>query len=354
VNASLAVTSRTAAGRRGIPGILGVLTFMWPLLLVLLTACRSVEEQVGAGDTAKVPTEYAVDDGLGAAATAAGPDLVTAGMPDTAPLTIVFFDVGQGDAILIRAPTGQAVLYDGGEGRAELLPKLRGLGVDELSLVIASHNHADHIGGLPEVIRAYQPGFVMDNGVPHTTRTYERFLQAIDAAGSQLLEPTRRSIRLGEAELLILPPPGRPSWGHNDNSIGVIVRYGEFRTSLLGDAEHRQFEWWLSSHRDLFQRVQVHKASHHGSRNGDTLEAIRALRPEAVVIGVASNNSYGHPHEEALALYRSVGATVYRTDRDGEVTIEAWPTGEFRVRAGSAASRSASPRSGAASHRARR
>jgi competence protein ComEC len=80
--------------------------------------------------------------------------------------------------------------------------------------------------------------------------------------------------------------------------------------------------------------VHVHKASHRGSRNGDTPEAIRALGPEVVVIGLAAGNTYGHPHEEALALYRSVGATVYRTDRHGQVTVEAHRSGEYRVRIG--------------------
>jgi len=315
----------------------GPLRLRWVLALLLLVAasCGSVQEQHGTNQSTGAAGEATVDAGLGAAAADGGPGRDAVGAPDTAALEIVFFDVGQGDAVLIRAPTGQAVLYDGGEGRVDLLPKLRGLGVGELSLVIASHNHADHIGGLPDVIRFYRPRFVMDNGVPHTTRAYERFLQAIEAAGSQLLEPTRRSIRLGEAELLVLPPPGRPAWGHNDNSVGLIVRYGDFRASLTGDAEHRQWEWWLANQLDLLEPVQVHKASHHGSRNGDTPGAIRALRPEAVVIGLAAGNTYGHPHEEALALYRSVDATVYRTDRDGRVTVQAWPSGAFRVRTAS-------------------
>ncbi|CAN5736499.1 ComEC/Rec2 family competence protein [soil metagenome] len=246
-------------------------------------------------------------------------------------LVLRFLDVGQGDAVLIQSPTGQNVLYDGGDRTADLVPRLRRLGVTELTLVIASHNHADHIGGLPEVIRAFRPRFVMENGLPHTTRAYERFLLAIEAAGSQLLEPERRAITLGEAELLIVPPPGRASWGQNDNSVGMIVRFGEFRASLLGDAEPRQMGWWLATHRDLLQPVHVHKASHHGSRRGDTRGLLEALQPKSVVIGLAADNRYGHPHREALDLYRQIGARVCRTDLHGTVTIEGVQSGEYRV-----------------------
>ncbi|CAN5811390.1 hypothetical protein BH23GEM8_BH23GEM8_18580 [soil metagenome] len=246
-------------------------------------------------------------------------------------LTLRFLDVGQGDAVLIRAPTGQNMLYDGGDRGSDLVRRLREMGVTELTLVIASHNHADHIGGLAEVIRSFRPTYVMENGLPHTTRTYERFLEAIEAAGSQLLEAERRSIRLGDAELNVIPPSGRSSWGQNENSVGVLVQFGSFRATLMGDAEHRQFGWWLQSHRDIFQPVHVHKASHHGSRNGDTPAALRALRPELVVIGLARDNTYGHPHAEALSRYQRVGAAICRTDAHGDITIEASLNGSYRV-----------------------
>jgi competence protein ComEC len=253
-------------------------------------------------------------------------------------LLLKFFDVGQGDAVLIHAPSGQAVLYDGGRGGRNLAGRLRALGIGSLDLVIASHNHADHIGGLPEVIREFRPRFVMENGIPHPTGAYRRFLESIEAAGSQLLEPERRVIGLGEAQLHVLPPKKASGWAQNDNSIGVIVNYGGFRASLTGDAEAALFAYWLTYHRDLLRPVHIHKASHHGSRNGDTRGGIQALQPEVVVIGVSARNGYGHPHGSALNLYRSVGATVYRTDRDGSVLIEARPSGRYTVVTGREAS----------------
>jgi competence protein ComEC len=218
-------------------------------------------------------------------------------------LELVFLDVGQGDAVLIRSPSGQTVLYDAGEKHADALRQLIALGVERLDLVIASHAHADHIGGMADVILHYRPRFYLDNGLPHTTRTYERTLEAVLAVDAQLLEPTARRIDLGDVTLHVLPPPGIVGWGQNNNSVGVIVEYGAFRASLAGDAEPEQWAWWLANHRDFLPRVQVHKSSHHGSRNGDTLEAMRVLEPQVVVIGVAHDNRYGHPHEEALSLY---------------------------------------------------
>ncbi len=246
-------------------------------------------------------------------------------------LEIHVLDVGQGDAILIRTPEGRTVLYDGGPSRTAALDHLRELGVESLDLVVASHPHADHIGGLAAVIEAYRPPSVLDNGLPHTTQTYERYLVAVHEAGSRLLEPEARTLTLGSVALDVLPPPGVASWGLNDNSVGIVVRFGAFRMTLGGDAEGRQWAWWLDEGHVPEGPVEVHKASHHGSRNGDTAGAIGRLAPRTVVIGVGAGNQFGHPHDEALALYRGVGATIVRTDRDGTVSITATSDGRFRV-----------------------
>jgi competence protein ComEC len=243
-------------------------------------------------------------------------------------LELHFFEVGKGDAILIRDASGRAALYDGGRGDRSLLPLLRKAGVRSLELVIASHNHSDHVGGLAEVVQQYRPRYVMDNGLPLTTRRYERFMAAASAAGATLLEPTERSIRLGDATLHVLPPPGIPEWGQNDNSIGLIVELGRFRASLLGDSEQAQQGWWLEHHAALLDQVTVHKGSHHGSRKGDTPAMMRRLRPAVVVVGVERGGKY--PHAEMSALYRRY-ASVLRTDEVGTVVVRADATGKYLV-----------------------
>ncbi len=246
-------------------------------------------------------------------------------------LQVYFLDVGQGDAVLVQAPDGRAVLYDGGPSRTGALEHLQALGIDSLALVIASHPHRDHIAGLIDVIEAYRPAFVMDSGLPHTTQTYAAFLQAIQSAGSALLDPESRVISLGPIDLRVMEPPAQPAMGLNDSSVGVLVEYGEFRMLLAGDAEQAQWGWWMGEGMVPEGPIQVHKASHHGSRNGDLAMAIQRLQPEVVVIGVGQGNAYGHPHIEALALYESVAATLYRTDQHGSVRVSAEPDGSFQI-----------------------
>ncbi|MEX2500915.1 MAG: MBL fold metallo-hydrolase [Trueperaceae bacterium] len=246
-------------------------------------------------------------------------------------LELIFLDVEQGTAVLIRAPGGQTALYDAGPRSSDVVAQLRALGVGRLDLAVASHAHADHIGGMAEVLTELRPAFYLDNDLPHTTRTYERTLEAAIAAEVTLLAPERRRIGLGDVELQVLPPPHEPSWGQNDNSVGLRVRYGAFDALLPGDAEPRQWDWWLRHHEDLLSDLQVHLASHHGSRNGDTPSAMAVLSPEVVVIGVGRDNRYGHPHEEALALYAGSGAQILRTDLHGRVTVHIDADGSFRV-----------------------
>lgn len=258
------------------------------------------------------------------------PELAT---QQPAPLRVHFVDVGQGDGVVIQSPLGPSVVFDGGESPSRMRDYLSSIGVTQVGLVIASHNHADHIGGLTEIVRHYRPQFYMDNGVPATTQAYARLLEAVAGAGSQLLEPTNRRISLADGVLQVIPPPGIADWDQNDNSIGLVVEYGSFRLSLMGDAEPREWAWWLTHHRLLLAPpVQVHKACHHGSINGDTQAGLTQLSPKAVVISAGVGNSYGHPDPEALRLYAAQGATVYRTDLNGTVVIEAQLSGAYTVR----------------------
>ena len=248
-------------------------------------------------------------------------------------LTLHFIDVGQGDSVLIQSPSGQNVLYDGGRRDDDALAYLQSVGVTKLDLVIASHADADHIGGLEAVIRYYQPPLFLDNGLTHPTQTYEGLLRAVRDAGSQLVPPTARRIGLGDASLQILPPPDDPSLSNNDHSVGVIVSYGEFSAAMTADAEQAEFAWWLANVPELLKPVEVYKAAHHGSRNGDSPDSVETFQPKAVVISVGLDNSYGHPSTEALALYDSIGARVYRTDLQGTIVVTISADSSYRVNA---------------------
>lgn len=232
-------------------------------------------------------------------------------------LELRFLDVGQGDAALIREG-GKTALIDAGS--AGVRSYLRALGIDTIDLVVASHNHADHIGGMTGVLGAAVVRFYLENGVPHTTATYQRTIQAVQASGAQYLRPTTRTLTLGNARLRVLPPP--PNVGdQNNSSVGILVQYGEFRAILTGDSEQLELQYWLEH--DSIPQVTVVKIAHHGSPNGTTPAWIQATRPQVAVISVGAGNSYGHPSAGVIQTWERAGATVYRTDRDGTVIVQA-------------------------------
>lgn len=170
--------------------------------------------------------------------------------------------------------------------------------------------------------------YYLDNGVPHTTATSQRTIQAVAASGAQYLRPAARTITLGSAQLRILPPP--PNAGDQNNaSVGILVQYGQFRALLTGDSEWPELRYWLAH--DSIPPVQVVKVAHHGSWNGTTREWTQATRPQVAVISVGARNSYGHPAPQVIRQWESVAARVYRTDTDGTVLIFANQDGSFVV-----------------------
>lgn len=243
-------------------------------------------------------------------------------------LRITFLDVGQGDAILIQAPAGQVALIDAGPD--DVVATLRRLGVNEIDLAVATHPHADHIGGMLGVIETFPVRFYMDNGQPHATATYRRLLAALDARPEiTYLEASPRTLTLGEVEIEVLPLLPLGTTELNDRSIAVVVRYGSFTAFLSGDSEVRQLTHLVD--RGVVPETILLKAPHHGSDNGFTWEFLNAARPRVVVISVGRNNGYGHPRPAALRAYEASGATVFRTDRDGQVSVRGRESGDYEV-----------------------
>ena len=241
---------------------------------------------------------------------------------DSTRAELIFLDVGQGDAIVVRSPEGKTALIDAGRGSIAHL--LAALGIDTIDLAIASHPHADHIGGMEQVLRTFPVRYYLDNGATHTTATYRALMARLERTDVVYLEATARTITLGSVTLRILPPP--PRGDHNNRSVGVLVEFGDFKAILTGDSEWAELEHFLGLG---VPDVTVLKAAHHGSYNGVNPAWLDATRPEIVVISVG-RNSYGHPHANALGLYLAA-ATVYRTDIHGTVTIRAAADGTVDV-----------------------
>ena len=242
-------------------------------------------------------------------------------------LEIRFLDVGQGDAAVIVTPEGKRVLIDAG-ARSGVMVYLTAHRFDTLDLVIASHNHADHIGEMAAVLSSIPVRYYLDNHVPHTTGIYQRTFAAIERSGAQYLAATSRTITVGSARVRILaPPPGGTD--HNNQSLGVVVQFGQFRALFTGDSELSELAYWLAN--DSVPPVHVLKVAHHGSWNGTSAAWAQATHPQVAVISVGAGNSYGHPSPGVISQWEGVGARVYRTDRDGSVLVLANDDGSFVV-----------------------
>jgi competence protein ComEC len=246
-----------------------------------------------------------------------------------APVELIFLDVGQGDAVVIRSPEGKVALIDAGETQS-IVYHLQSHGIDSIDLAVATHPHADHIGGMAAVIRRFPVRYYMDNGVHHTTSVYYYLAWILNRSNVVYLEPTSRTIALGSVQLRVLPPPAGDSL-LNDGSIGLVVEYGDFRALLTGDSEIDELNHFLALG---VPDVTVLKAAHHGSRNGVSPAWLSATKPEVVAISVGKDNPYGHPHPWALRYYEAVTNAIYRTDQHGEVTIRGNADGTFEVQCG--------------------
>ncbi|WP_022800972.1 excalibur calcium-binding domain-containing protein [Deinococcus ficus] len=252
--------------------------------------------------------------------------------PASPPLVIRFLDVGQGDAVLITAPTGETILYDGGRSEARMRELVRQYNVTRVDLVAASHMDADHITGLVPAVALFKPNYFLNNGLAATTQIFQKLLNTVTLAKTQGMKATGQTLNLGAVKVRILAPPaGMPVNEQNVNSIGLMVEYGGFKALMTGDSEALQTNAWLKQFGgQAFGPVDVYKSIHHGAANGDTRAWLAAVRPQNVMVSVGPNN-YGHPTQSALDLYKAAGATTWRTDLQGTVTVIVQSDGRYQV-----------------------
>jgi beta-lactamase superfamily II metal-dependent hydrolase len=239
---------------------------------------------------------------------------------DTA--TIDFLDVGQGDAILIRSPEGKTALVDAGPSK-EIVPMLNSLGVKSIDLVVVSHHHADHYGGMDDVIRAFHPRFFLATDSSHTTPLYLRLLRLVHDSGIRAIFPTNapRRIELESVALTVLPQPPENREDENDNSIGIRVQHGSFSMLLTGDSQATERGFWERHVPDLIRNCTVLKLAHHGSKNGTDSRWLSVVKPRLAVISVGAKNEYGHPSPQTLALLSRARIPFLRTDQDSTIEI---------------------------------
>jgi len=239
-------------------------------------------------------------------------------------LRVHFIDVGQGGAVLLETDE-HAVLVDAGESEraARYLSELE---IHRLDLAVATHAHADHIGGFPAVFDTVEVRRLWYNGQEHTTVTFERFLDAALASEALYHEPVRgEEIAFGRLTIEVLHPEHSAAEyeGHlHDKNIVLQARYGEFSALLTGDAD-QSVEHELREREGLALGSTVLKLGHHGSNTSSSREFLKAVCPAVVVYQAACDNPYGHPHAEVLERVAAfTDAELFGTDRHGTIVIE--------------------------------
>lgn len=237
-------------------------------------------------------------------------------------------DVGQGDGALVTGPTGKVVLIDGGprEAGPTLTALLRARQVGQIDLVLLTHRHEDHLGGIAEVVRSVPVRLFMDAPFEHRSQAYEHLLEALAERHVIVRTATSgRTIDLGGGAILTMLGPPDPPIRHsrsdvNANSVVARLDYRNIGVLFAADAEPQTERWLLSAGARL--PAQVLKVAHHGGRYSSTAPFLSAVAPMIAVISVGQPNEYGHPTPEAIARLQNQRARVYRTDRDGTVTLE--------------------------------
>lgn len=241
-------------------------------------------------------------------------------------LTVAFLDVGQGDAIFIEAPNGNQMLIDGGPGRAVFAPlgEMMPFYDHSIDVVIATHPDADHIGGIPEVLRRYDVNFFLDPGVPSDTGTYAALLSALEESAAEYII-TRRGMRLalGGGAVLEILFPDRDMAGADTNDASIVAKlvYGDTSFLLTGDSPQK-IEKYLVSIDGKNLDVDVLKAGHHGSKTSTSEGLLGFSSPATAIISAGAGNRYGHPHEEVLARLREFGVKILRTDEEGTIVMK--------------------------------
>lgn len=240
--------------------------------------------------------------------------------PENGDFVVTFIDVGQGDAALLELPSGEFILIDGGpEGSGgRILSVLEEREIGKLDLVVLSHPHGDHYGGLRTVLNAVPVAELWENGESSSDYGYSKYREAVTAHGIPTVVPEQDEVRVyGEVVLRVLNREEGYKEQNND-SLVLKVSFGFVDFLFAGDIEREEAADLVQDYGTALLRSEVLKVPHHGSSDME-LEFIEACSPDFAVISCSADNLYGHPHQETLDHYRSIDAAVYRTDLLGNV-----------------------------------
>ncbi len=282
--------------------------------LLVLSGCdlQSLSESGGSLDVTEVRTDSSRSGGQSRTGNTAlaNPESV---------LAVYFFDVGQGDATLLAGPDFTILIDAGRHNRSEVVPYLQQAGVESIDLLIGTHPHADHIGQFPQVLENFPVQDVWMCGNSNNSLTFARVVDAIVESGAGYYEPRAgEAYRIGSSYIEVLHPTTLTN-NLNDSSVSVRITFGEVAFLFTGDAEARG-EWEMVE-RGMPLSAQILKMGHHGSRTSSNTGFLGAVRPKVAIYSCGVDNSYGHPHPDALQRVYNMGVEIFGTDRHGTIQV---------------------------------
>ena len=249
-------------------------------------------------------------------------------------LRISVLNVGQADATLIQYK-GKNMLIDTGEvdSRADLVKQLKERKVKDIDIIVITHPHGDHLGSMAELFKDFKIKQIYDNGQSANTAMYRNYLKNIKAKNIAYKTLKKGdTFTLGDDVTFTVLSPGTPftkentqsvseSGLTNDNSIVCKMTYGQFSMMFTGDAQKEVEEKILKDYKPADLKADVLKVGHHGSKTSSSDAFVKAIAPKAATISCAAGNQYKFPHEPTLKTLQKYNVEVYRTDRNGVITI---------------------------------
>ncbi|WP_207592829.1 MBL fold metallo-hydrolase [Halomontanus rarus] len=246
-------------------------------------------------------------------------------------LEIHHIDVGQADSTLLVTPDGETILIDTGDwpqDGSDVIAYLEAQGIDRIDHLVATHSHADHIGGHAAVIEHFETngdgiGAAYDSGIPASSATYDNYLDAVEEYDVDLLLVERGDELPIEGDVsarVLNPPPGASGDQIRNNDVALAVEFGAFQYVTTGDAESggesRMLEEWGS---DL--EADVYQVGHHGSSTSSSEAFVDAVDPEAAIISSAYDSQYGHPSDDVLERFADREIDTYWTPVHGDIVV---------------------------------
>lgn len=228
-----------------------------------------------------------------------------------------FIDVGQADSVYIQLPNNVDILIDGGNvgDGSTIVNYLKAQNVDDIELMIATHPHEDHIGGLPAILESFKVEEIIDSGKNATSKIYKTYAADAEAEGCPWEEDDYQTFDWGGTTFEVLT--GDQKWSDvNDYSVVCLLDTGDVEFLFEGDAEAPAEAALCGDISTDFLKV-----GHHGSTSSTSPSFLSMVNPNVAVISVGTGNTYGHPAQSTLDKLQAAGASIYRTDLSGTIVV---------------------------------